>query len=444
MLNRIKSVFLIGASGLLLVVAGCKKGTFDINDPNPNLPSSVSPKFVLSAALNTTAILMQGGDADYANLYMGYWAVSGDYIPVSTTLTYNTTTTYYSDNWNTGYTTLRNFKQIIELSKQLALPGHEQDYNYYVGMAKVMMAFNYGRLIDQYNNLPYSQALLGGTENFPPYDDASAVYASLINQLDTAVILFTTAPATVVDPGNYDILFGGDPDKWVQFANTVKLKLLMNLTQMSGGAGTIQAGLSGLTPADFLGAGDDAVVNPAYTNAVVAQQSPFWQDMGFAPSGAVQGNNSYYRACSYAVNYYAATNDTVRQKLFYALNSDGVVQGRQFGSIGANEHNVVISAMGPGLLKSPSMDAVIMPASESFFLQAEAIERGYLPGGAAGANAAYQKGVEESFRLLGDPSYVAHAAALTSQTGSASLVNQVNISLRQIAYKPSLRRHGQL
>ncbi len=422
MLNRIKSVFLIGASGLLLVVAGCKKGTFDINDPNPNLPSSVSPKFVLSAALNTTAYLMQGGDADYANLYMGYWCVSGDYIPVSTTLTYNTTTTYYSDNWNSGYTTLRNFKQIITLS------GTDPNNNYYVAMAKIMMAFNYGRLIDQYNNLPYSQALLGGTENFPPYDDASAVYPSLINQLDTAIILINTAPPTAVSAGNYDIMFKGDMSKWILFANTVKLKLLMNLTQTSGGPAVIQSGLNGLTAASFLGAGQDAKLNPGFTNAVVAQQSPFWQDMGFAPSGAVQGNNSYYRACSYAVNYYSATNDTVRQKLFYALNSDGVVQGRAFGSIGANEHNTVISAMGPGLLKSPSMDAVILPASESFFLQAEAIERGYLAGGAAGANAAYQSGVEESFRLLGDATYKADAAALTSQTGSASLVNQVKYS----------------
>jgi hypothetical protein len=406
MLNRIKSVFLVGASALLLVSAGCKKGTFDINSPNPNLPSSVSPKFVLSAALQNTALLMQGGDEDYANLYMGYWCVSGDYIPTSTTLTYNTTTTYYSDNWNTGYITLKNFKQIIDLS------GKDVNNSYYVGMAKVMMAFNYGRLIDQYNNLPYSDALNAGTQNFPKYDDASAVYPSLINQIDSAIALFTINPAPSNNPGSYDIMFGGDISKWIKFANTVKLKLLMNLTQTSGGSAAITAGLSGLSQSDFLGAGEDATMNPGYTNAVREQQSPFWQDLGFAPSGAVQGNNSYYRACSYAVNYYYATNDTIRQQLIYALNSNGVVQGRAFGSVGANEHNTVISAMGPGLLKSPSMDAVILGGFESLFLQAEAIQRGYLSGD---YKATYQTAVEESFRLLGDADYAADAAALTSQ-----------------------------
>ena len=40
---------------LLLVGAGCKKGTFDINNVNPNLPLSVSPQYSLSAALANVA-----------------------------------------------------------------------------------------------------------------------------------------------------------------------------------------------------------------------------------------------------------------------------------------------------------------------------------------------------------------------------------------------------
>jgi hypothetical protein len=412
MLKIIKSVFFVGAAGLLLVAVGCKKGTFDINSPNPNLPSSVSPKFVLSAALQNTSLLMQGGDEDFANLYMGYWAVSGDYIPTSTTLTYNTSTTYYSDNWNTGYITLKNFQQIIDLA------GTKPENQYFVAIAKIMQAFNYGRLIDMYNNLPYTDALKAGTQNFPKYDDASSVYPSLVNQLDTAVILINTAAAgATTTPGNYDIMFKASSDAdmqmWVKFANTVKLKLLMNLTQTSGGSGAITSGLAGLTQADFLGAGEDATINPGYTNAVTPQQSPFWQDMGFAPSGAVQGNNSYYRACSYAVNFYKATNDTVRMKQIYALNSNGEVQGRTFGSVGANEHNTVISAMGPGILSDPGMNAVILGAYESLFLQAEAIQRGYLAGDAAST---YQSAVEESFRILGDANYTADAATLTAQS----------------------------
>jgi hypothetical protein len=42
-----------------------------------------------------------------------------------------------------------------------------------------------------------------------------------------------------------------------------------------------------------------------------------------------------------------------------------------------------------------------MLAAESYFIQAEAIVRGWLPGGATAAKTAYQNGVKESFRFLG-------------------------------------------
>ena len=50
MLKKIRSTFLISTSALLLVAAGCKKGTFDINANNPNQPSTVSPNLILSGA----------------------------------------------------------------------------------------------------------------------------------------------------------------------------------------------------------------------------------------------------------------------------------------------------------------------------------------------------------------------------------------------------------
>ncbi len=394
MYNRIKSFLFLSVFLVLLMAAGCKKGTFDINSPNPNVPSVVSPKFVLSAALANSASLMQGGDEDFANLYMGYWAVSGDYIPTSTTLTYNTTTDYYSGNWDGGFLTLKDYRYVEQLST-------DPNQVNYIAIAKIMEAFHFGRIVDMYNNVPYSDALNGGIQNFPKYDDAKSVYASLVRQLDSAVNLINAAPPTAENPGNYDIMFQGTMASWILFAHTVKLKILMNLTQQSDGPAAITAGLSGLTSSDFLGAGMDATINPGYTNAVTAQQSPFWQDLGFAPSGAVQGNESYYRACSYAVNFYMSTNDP-RDSAIYALNTDPipVVRGRAFGSVGASEHNTIISAMGPGLLKAPTMPAIILSASESFFLQAEAAQLGFLQGNPDPV-ALFQSGIIESFRYLG-------------------------------------------
>ena len=161
---------------------------------------------------------------------------------------------------------------------------------------------------------------------------------------------------------------------WQKFGNTLKLKLLMHTT--ASPVMDIKGALNGLSADDFLAAGEDAAVNPGYQN-VTGQQSPQWADFGFVPAGQPTGNNSYFRACSYAVNFYNNNNDP-RAAYFYAPNTNGDIVGRPFGST-ALEHNTQISGPdGQGIIKSPSQDAVILPAFESLFLQAEAVERGYL------------------------------------------------------------------
>lgn len=411
MYNKTKSYFFIAASVLLLAVTGCKKGHFDINSPNPNTPSSVPPKFVLSAALNSTAQIRMGGNEQFANYWMGYWAVSGDYIPNAATLTYTLNTDFFSGNWDNSYITLNNFKYIADVST-------DPSQVYYKSMAEIMSAFLYQRLVDLYNDIPYSEALQAGTNNFPKYDQAQTVYNSLVDRLEAAVSAIKSADAGASeDPGDYDIMFGGNMDMWVKFANTVKLKILMRQTEMSGGDSYIQSHLSGMSSDDFLGEGEDASINPGYTNASTSQQNPMWADIGFTTSGSQTTNHQYYRACTYGVDFYTNTNDP-RASAFYAPNSHGDIKGRDFGST-ALEHNTEISAIGPGLLKAPTMDAIMLPAFESLFLQAEAVERDYMSGSSSDL---FKAAVTESFRVVNVPDYANAAADYYSQSD-----DQVNI-----------------
>jgi hypothetical protein len=424
-----KPLFLLSTSVLLLAAVGCKKGTFDINNTNPNVPSSVDPKYSLSAALSSTAVQAAGNPGgasttgnDLLELYMGYWAVSGDYIPNASLVQYKLTSDFGSSFWDNTYPILQNLSSIESYYSGSAKGA------YYIGMSRITKAFLFARLVDIYNNIPYSQALKGGANTLPTYDDAKAVSTSLVNQLDSAVALIKSGSAATSDnPGSYDIMFGGNMAKWIAFANTVKLKILMRQTQMSGGSAFIQSKLSGMTTADFIGAGADATINPGYDNTASNHQNPLWQDIGWTPSGSLSGSNSYFRATTYAVNFYKNNNDP-RLSLFYAPNSSGVVRGRPFGST-ALEHNSDISAIGGntnggtqsfGTLKSPSQGAVVLSSSESLFLQAEAVQRGYLTGS---ASSLYQSAVSESFRFLGVSGYSAAAATYTSQAGLGDNVN---------------------
>ncbi len=413
MYNKIKSVSFALLGLLLIATSGCKKGTFDINSPNPNAPSpeSVPTKFILSAALDGSASLIAGGNNDFANYYMGYWAVSGDFIPNNNLLTYNVTAAFYTGNWDAGYPLLKNYNTII--AKSSADPTQV----YYGAIANIMSSLHFQNLVDIYNNIPYSQALQGAVVSSPSYDDAKTVYDALVERLDAAVAAIKGAGADAEDPGSYDIMFGGDMTMWTKLANTIKLRILMR--QAPANASYIQSKLSGLTSDDFLGAGEDAQVNPGYSNTATNKQSPLWTDIGYTTSGTSVGGRDYNRACKYAVDFYNNLDDP-RAARIYSPNSSGEIKGRNFGSIeSGNEHNTDISAPGgPGILPFPNMPpATILTATESFFLQAEAAQRGYFGEGADAASL-YQEAVTESFRILGVESYETAASDYTAQSST--------------------------
>jgi len=426
--NRIKILFILGPI-FLMGLAGCQKGTFDINSPNPNVPSVVPAKFVLSSALAGSALLQYGGgQTDLMNTYMGYLSISGGYIPNIAWETYNVTTDFGSANWDNAYPVLENYVFIENLANQ------DSSQANFGAIARIMLAYHFSRLVDVYNDIPYSAALQGANGIlFPSYDKGSDVYTALIHQLDTAIIIINNGAGVATNPGSQDIMFGGQMSQWIQFANTVKLRMLLNLTQTANGPTTIQTELAGLNGSSFLGAGEDAIINPGYTNSNPAQQTPIWQTYGFSPTGAANGDENYLVACSYIVNFWSSTNDTSRPQQVFCLNNSGVVQGRAFGSNNGTETSPnIISLLGyysypgsagpytSGLVVSPTAGSVLFPAFESLFLQAEAAQRGYL---SIDPVATYESAVSESYRLLSVPNYQTSATAYYSQPGNA----QVNI-----------------
>ncbi len=393
--RKVKQVLLWLLLASLISVVSCKKGTFDINSPNPNSlsPSSVGSKYYLTSALAGTATLMYGGGGDILNTWMGYWAASGGYTPSPVYVTYQLTSDVGAGNWDNAYINLKNYNIIQNLSQT------DPNLGYYKGISLIMQAFVFQRVVDLYNDAPYTQAF-SSTNTTPAYDKGSDIYKSLVTSIDSSILIINTAKlnANAENPKTYDVLFGGDMNKWIRFANTLKLKILMRLTQTSGGPAMATAELSGLTSANFLGAGEDAGVNPGYSTASNTQENPYFLNVATTITGSPGTNANYWRANSYGVGFYKNNND-VRANYFYAVNKAGNIQGRKIGSTAGNEGNDVISAVsGPGNAKNAAQSAVILGAFESFFLQAEAIQRGYITGD---AKSAYKSGVTASFTLLG-------------------------------------------
>jgi len=422
-------IALLCAVAMLAGLAGCKKGTFDINGTNPNSPGSVPPQYSLTSTLAGTANLLYsavgyngatpiGGNQDILNNWMGYWTQSGGFTPSNTFVLYQLTSGTGAGNWDAAYNNLSNYHSM------LTTVGSTPTLANYRAVGMIMTAFVFQRIVDLYNNAPYTSALIVNSKFSYPYDSGSVIYKGITAKIDSAVAIIKANSSVAVDLGANDVMFGGDMNKWIKFANTLKLKILMRQTQSSangslGDAG-VKAALASYTQADFLGVGEDAIVNPGYSNSADNNENPLYLDIDYTTTGSPGINEVYYRANAKAVNFYKSTSDP-RASAFYLPNNDGIIRGRVYGSTDGTEANSVISGItafglnASGKPNGPSVGSPIIPATESLFLQAEAIQRGYLSGDVL---ATYKSAVEESFRLVGAPGGTTAADTYISQNSS--------------------------
>jgi len=89
--------------------------------------------------------------------------------------------------------------------------------------ATVIRCFTFQMLADMFGEIPYSEAL-NTTITSPKYDEGKVVYSGILEELDFALDQDFTG-ATVCD----NIIFSSSSDvnNWIQFANALKLRILM-------------------------------------------------------------------------------------------------------------------------------------------------------------------------------------------------------------------------
>jgi hypothetical protein len=309
----------------------------------------------------------------------------------------------------------------INISNFNALSGSGAGPNY-TAIAKIMTVFDYEALVDNYNNVPYSQALQGTGNLTPVYDNGTAIYDDLMKQLDAAIVLIQGAPASSLVPGAGDIVFNGTMSSWLKFANTLKLKLAIRQTNISAKTTALTAAVQATQTIGYLGA-IAAVANPGYLNSdsFGGQQSPMYLSYGVNAAGAALGSNPTYQANAYGAHYYGSNNDPRLTAVYSATTTanaaattgllDGDIEtyngvtvvASPFGDgtppngiipPGTTRTNLSPSKFGPGVLKSPTQNANILSSAEGYFLQAEGAARGYITGTAA---TLYNAGITASF-----------------------------------------------
>lgn len=392
---------------LTVGIAGCKKDYLSLEN-NPNQPSITTPDLALAAAEVNAAYVLQVSYPHYG-VWSGYWTTSGNYVPNATINEYQITTNSFgvtdpstgltSSLWTLLYLNNANFNTLQTLAA--ASPATAN----YQAIAMIMKAYNFAQLVDNYNNVPYSQAF--DTKNTTPaYDNGIDIYHDLGKQLDAAIALINKDAAVAIGPTTADVVFGGDMTGWKKFANSLKLRLAMRVYTNVSASDPLVTDLASTAGEGYLDGTTQAAVNPGYTGSNsgsgVSQQNPFFGEYGLDVTNNPTFGNLYYRANDFAVKFYTSGNDP-RLGAFYAKTAAGAYHGNIFGDTNGSLQNPGTSAIGPGLLVSATQGAPLFSGAESLFLQAEALLDGINIGttGPATAQTAYEAGITASFESAG-------------------------------------------
>ncbi len=402
-------------SALTLTLFSCQD-YLDVNDsPNTALLSQITPNLALSAAQTQTFRVITGDTRNieggivssnlnqFGNIMMNSWSgdVNSFTDPYGAEYRSVMTTSFYQNIWNYSYANIANLHNISKYPSE--------NFDNHKAIAKILKSFYMQNIVDLYGDCPYTQAFLGSLNLTPKYDDDKAVYRSLLTNLDEAILMIRSANSSDAVVGTEDAMMAGNMDKWVRFANTIKLRLLIRQSGLTDTDTTTylatELGKLAISNKFLL---DDVIINPGYSNLNTDSQNPFYAAYGFGiTSAVVPQNRNLIKASANAATKLNSTSDTRRGRLFslVAGNVVGIVQGDGAGPAPDNA-----SSIGPAIVPLPvgtntsvgsAMNGFVMTLSETKFLLAEAALKFPIFSALYDPQLTFEEGITASFVRLG-------------------------------------------
>lgn len=207
---------------MALTLFGCTKDFEEINR-NPNFPEQAASELLFPGVMRQMAYNWgnQGWEEGFTVVQYGarLQFTSGDRY------NWSPTDNPYFD----AYDGLRDIENIIRDAKD------NTDRQNYYGVALIIKSWIYSYLTDAYGDVPYTDATKGISDGniTPSFTPQQQIYTGMLADLKLA-----NAVLTGQNNISGDILYGGDILKWRKFANTLRLRLLMRISDVDQATAT--------------------------------------------------------------------------------------------------------------------------------------------------------------------------------------------------------------
>jgi hypothetical protein len=266
---------------------------------------------------------------------------------------------------------------------------------------EIMNAYTFSVLVDSFGNVPYSESLDIEAHPLPKYDDAQTIYKDLISRLTAAQASLNTSETSF---GSADLIYSGNVVKWKRFANTLRLRLAINMSDVDASYASTQA-TAAINAGVMTTSSDDA--NLQYLGAQ-PNANPLFADI------VASGRKDFVIADTF-VDKLNSLNDPRRAKYFTFAPGTTQYKGGIYGSSNSYTNFSTINTT----VLAPSFPGTILSYSEQEFLLAEASARGITAAGVAASH--YKQAMDASMATWGvDPGDAAAYLAANPYNGTST------------------------
>ncbi len=342
------------AAAALAALGACDDGLTGVNH-NPNAPTSVDARYLFPNAI-TGAV----GSTLGTNLHMdvtALWAQHYAESQYSTEDSYNVSDSKIQGIWNGFYS------GPLEDLHQMVRQGEEQNKPNVSAVGKIFQAWTMSIVTDLWGDVPYTEALRGMEEDgttTPVFDTQQSIYNSLLADLAAAPAMMDPS-GSVIDDG--DLIYGGDLDRWTRFANSLRMRLAMHLSEVDPSTAA-QEFAAGYAAGGFTSSDDDAQLNYVGDGT--------WD----YPIFAYELDRDDHAVSATMVDTLKSLSDP-RLPLYAKANVYGTYAGAPNGYDDVPFRHDSVSRIG-ATFTSATTPAVLMSYAEVLFLEAEAAERGWI------------------------------------------------------------------
>ena len=372
----------------------CCTDNFEEYNTNPYEPHSLNPP-MLFATMITTGINVQQNDNQMidqmvAGPFSGYLTMANSWGG-SNFNTFNQTESWNQIPFNTPFEKF--YSNYFKLETATGGKGH------YWAMAKLLRVNTMLRVTDCYGPIPYSQVANGKTA--VAYDSQEDVYKHMFEDLDYVIQMlgeFVDEVGGLKPLEGYDPVYNGDYNKWMRFANSLKLRLAVRISNVSPELARTKAEEAVKSTRGLIDTND----NNAYVG-VGAEPNPLW---------LVASSWGEIRINATIASYMKGYSDP-RSAVYFTtskLGGDSPYMGMRSGLEGVKPATYSGYSM-PNYEQKDDM--LMFCAAETAFLRAEGALRGWDMGGSA--RDFYEQGVKLSFdqrKVSGADEYLANAVAV--------------------------------